>query len=623
MKHNLSMKSLLVFSSILTAAVIAITISYISLFNINKLATNTQSNFEKATDSGYRLEIKSQVQNVLSIMESEYNKFKAGKQTEDEAKYAAKEIVRNMRYRDDSSGYFWIDDLNYNLVMHPILPDKEGTNRKNLTDSNGIKIIQEIYKVCQNGGGFNKFNFTKADGVTVAPKLAYTGIFNPWGWMISTGNYYDDIEKAIAGQQEEMSSLYDSIFRMLIIITIIIIIGTAILFFVIVTTFAIRPLKVVDKSLNEIASGNADLTKRINIKSLKEIDSISSHFNGFTEKLQLIVHDIKNTRDKLASVGVELKSSSEETHSSVKEILSSIHEANNEIEKQSESVNESSAAMEGISTGIDTLNNMIENQVAGVTEASAAIEEMIGNINSVNQSVDKMASEFSSLQVNIKDGVKMQNNTASQLGDIVKQSEMLHEANQVISSIAQQTNLLAMNAAIEAAHAGDAGKGFSVVADEIRKLSENSSTQSKVIGQQLANIIEAINSVVKSSDLTSSSFNEVSERLVGTDQLVITIKAAMEEQAIGSDQIGQALRSINDSSIEVQQAAQKMADKSSQINKDVSRLKEATSSINNGMGKMKEDAKIINSNSEGLSNITLKIQEDIDSISSQIDQFRD
>ena len=391
MKHKLSMKQVLVFLSILTASVIAITISYISLYNINKLANNAQVNFEEATDSGYKLEIKSQVQNVLSSIQREYDKFKAGLETEEEAKYNAKEAVRYMRYRDDKSGYFWIDDTKYNLVMHPILVNKEGINRKDLTDSNGVKIIQVIYNACQQGGGFNKFDFTKADGVTVAPKLAYSGFFKPWGWMISTGNYYDDIEKEIAEQKDEMSSLYHSIFRVLIIVLLVIILTTAFLFFLIVTHFAVKPLRIVDSSLAEIASGNADLTKRVDIKSLKEIDAITNHFNAFTNKMQLIMKDIKNTRDGLNFVGNELKSSAKETEDSVKQILSNIEEGNVEIGKTSDSINETSIAMEDITKGINNLTDMIDNQVAGVTQASAAIEQMIGNINSVNHSVDTMA----------------------------------------------------------------------------------------------------------------------------------------------------------------------------------------------------------------------------------------
>lgn len=132
-------------------------------------------------DYGYKIEIKPQVQEVLSVTQKEYDSFTAGGISEEQAKYNAKETVKKMRCCDDGSGYFWIDDRNYILVMHPILTSKEGENRFDLTDSDSVKIIQEIYKACSAGGGFKQFMFTKSDCITAAPKLSYSGFFEPCG----------------------------------------------------------------------------------------------------------------------------------------------------------------------------------------------------------------------------------------------------------------------------------------------------------------------------------------------------------------------------------------------------------------------------------------------------------
>lgn len=181
MKRRPSLKFVLVSASIITTVLISLVISFVGLRYIRKTSNMAYTDFQNSMDFGYRLEIKSQVQIVLSVIQDVYDQYRRGEISEDEAKFKAKEIVRVMRYRDDSTGYFWIDDTDYILVMHPILVQNEGKNRFDLTDSDGVKIIQSIYKSCHSAekGGFNKFKFTKSDGVTVAPKLAYSGFFEP------------------------------------------------------------------------------------------------------------------------------------------------------------------------------------------------------------------------------------------------------------------------------------------------------------------------------------------------------------------------------------------------------------------------------------------------------------
>lgn len=153
MKKNISLKSVLVFASIMTAAIILLAISATGMYFIRSTADSLYKDFQEAMDFGYELEIKSQIQTVISTVQREYDRFMSGEISEDEAKVNAKETVREMRYRDDSTGYFWIDDENYILVMHPILTENEGVNRYNLTDPDGVKIIQVIYETCHSTQG--------------------------------------------------------------------------------------------------------------------------------------------------------------------------------------------------------------------------------------------------------------------------------------------------------------------------------------------------------------------------------------------------------------------------------------------------------------------------------------
>ena len=202
--------------AVLTAVVIGGT----AILSIRTLSRSAYQAYETTVDEGYQTEIKSQVQSAMAILRDEYGRFQAGEKTEGDAKADAMEIIRNMRYRDDQSGYFWIDDTEYTLVMHPVLAESEGTNRYTLEDQNGVMIVQEIMKVCQTAekGGFNQFYFTKADGVTVAPKLAYSEIFEPWGWIVSTGNYIDDMNIEKAEMRTYLDDRYKGVLTSVIIV---------------------------------------------------------------------------------------------------------------------------------------------------------------------------------------------------------------------------------------------------------------------------------------------------------------------------------------------------------------------------------------------------------------------
>ena len=384
----------------------------------------------------------------------------------------------------------------------------------------------------------------------------------------------------------------------------------------------VKPIQTAVSALRNIAQGEGDLTVRLPVTGNDEITDMAEYFNQTIAKIGASIQQVGVNSNDMEEIGNELASNMTETASAVHQISANIDGVKQQAMTQAASVTETAATVEEIVRTIKQLNNSIETQAASVAQSSSSVEQMVANIDSIGQTLDKTDEVIKKLTTATGDGKATLVTSNSVTQKIAEESGSLMEASSVIQHIASQTNLLAMNAAIEAAHAGEAGKGFAVVADEIRKLAEESSTQGKTITATLKTLSGEIETLSASSKTVEAKFNAIFTLAEQVKEMSARLTEAMESQENGSKEVLTAIKSINTVTIEVQAGSEEMLKGGEGVAVEMQKLDNLTRVITESMNEMASGAVQISNAVQEVSEITQKNKRSIENLSAEVGKFK-
>ncbi len=501
------------------------------LFTLNAFKTSLlQQKYEKTQNL---------VEVAYEVIEHNFSRINEEGISTEEAQDAAKKTINALRY--DKTNYYWINDYSATMVMHPIKPELIGKDLSEFKDPSGLKLFQEIVNVAKRQNeGFLSFYWAKQTGEEPIAKVGYVKGFKEWGWIVGSGIYLDDVDAEFASMAILTSSIG----------------GIAFIVFVIFTVFIqrsiLRPLNETVEMINDISEGEGDLTKRLEVKGNDELTSLTSGFNMFSEKIARLVTDVDSSA----------------TH--VKDNAKSLDNLNQRAKSLAEQQNEQTGQLEHSMQEMQaTINEIAKNAEYAALETNQGKELVDEGQNIVINTVK----EIEALSVNVQEASEV-------IKTLADETENIGTVLDVIRSIADQTNLLALNAAIEAARAGEHGRGFAVVADEVRtlasrtgqsteeiqkmiyKLQQGSSSAVSVIESSATKAIETTTHVNQAND----SLDKISEVIQRINDMNMQIATAAEEQSLSANEINESVQRISNLSHESLEGTDSAAQRSSELN---------------------------------------------------------
>ena len=503
-------------------------------------------------------------------------------------------------------------------LVYPIFNFEAGQVEFQLNDLLSIDFVERVVLTEGDNATFDikteKYeSLSESDQFTrEAPVIFDDGINDPVELgriliVFSTEHLKKSLSKSL------VSSL---LFNYFIALLIVLLIG------IIISRVVISRIKKTSKMLEDISSGEGDLTKHLSVGADDEIGELSRFFNNFVDTLRSSILNIKKTLDETIAVRDELGANTEESVASINQMSANIKSTNQQISSLSSSIENSAGAVNTIDSNIKKLVEGIQKQAGIIDETTAAVKQMLSSIKSVSDvTVRKKESTETLVETAAAGGEKL-NATTEMIAYIAKNVDQIKEILSIINSIASQTNLLSMNAAIEAAHAGESGKGFAVVADEIRKLSETSTTNAKNINSLLVDIIDKINTASAMSDETQGAFNQINAEVREVSTSFEEISEIMKEMTSGSVLIQKSMTDLSDVSGSVIKQADEMRTSSVNLTRTNEEVGNVSTVVSRAMNEIDLGINEINNAMINLSKVNTNLADSAAGLEKEVSKFK-